>query len=448
MRVYRYGCLKPTAGFATVLDQLRLGRRYQNALIELHKWRLLAEASGVDPVRTKQLWAEGSRWLRSRCGLGWGTYQAIEADVQAAIRKTLWWERRSMARWIEGYALDDTPRTQFHRHDGTGRLGATVQACSGITTDDVANSTSVQLLASTGKATVRLRLIGNEWVELPVKVHRPLPLACKLVRALLVVERVGTRYVYSVHFVVQYDGLPRVFGEGSCAINFGWRKRPHGIRVAYVDDHHELVLPHALIEKFKHAEKLRSRADDAAADYLGDAKLRSRKRRDILRNAAPAGRSLGTQQAPYVSDEHWARRDRHFYQWERDEYAKALRQRREIFRLWVRSLARDFGACSIEDFSLARLVKRDPLAAIDIPPARHVRFLVAPGALRAEVKAVFGERAQLAAVKKRTTVCHACGNECVWDKARALWHKCEHCGAAWDQDENNTAGQMADVAAE
>lgn len=42
MLVYRYGCKKRTAGFDTLLSQLRLANRYRNALIERELWRRAA----------------------------------------------------------------------------------------------------------------------------------------------------------------------------------------------------------------------------------------------------------------------------------------------------------------------------------------------------------------------------------------------------------------------
>jgi hypothetical protein len=449
MIVYRYGALKPTDGFDGLCQQLRLANRYRNALIELHRWRRVAEAHGEPRERTKQLWSEMSRWLRARCGLGWGTYQAIEDDVKRAIKSE---------KCILVYRIEDrvpefrgSSLVRFKRFDGTGRVAATVQACSMITTDRIVAGTSpVRLSATSGRATATLRLHDSVTVTVPVLVHRELPPGAHVVRVILTVSRTGNRYVYSVNLTMRHAAPAREFGARHVAINFGWRRVNGGVRVAYAVDtdgvHTELVLPDSLIGKFRHAESLRGLADSVAASYLGDARKRTKARREALRSAT--NRELGfiPVEGEPLSAEHWARRDRHLYQWERDEYAKCLRVRQDIYHQWCRAIAAVYGSVTIEDFSLSELVKREG-SDCDIPEARHIRFLVAPGYLRTEVQSVFGDRCQKLKKAKRTAICSVCSNECVFDRAKKRKHVCERCRAEWDQDANNAANQLADVAA-
>jgi len=479
MIVYRYGALKPTEGFDLLLTQLRLACRYRNALVELLNWRIIAEQSGVERSAAKLVHAEMSCWLRSRCGLGWGTYQAIEADVRRAAKSPYRAPRKvsGRARWfaqvrqikiqrppdadgnqdaqVREIGLDPTKfRARFRRFDGTGRLGANIQACSGATTDDVLSGRgSLRLSAPEGRVTARLYLGLGIHVTLPVIAHRPLPPGVQVVRALICVERVGDRYVYSVHVTMRHERPERQYGSGRAAINFGWRSLgDRGVRIAYVATDEgstdELILPRRLIDKLRHSESLRGLADDAAVAYLGDARGRTRARREALRDPSATHRELGRVpiEGEPISAEHWARRDRHLYQWERDEYAKVLRQRREIYRLWVRSLAAKYGSVVMEDYDLPTLISRDQ--PTEIPEARHVRFLVAPGSLRAEVQSVFGERATLATIKRRTMVCSVCGCELTGDRVRDVVLYCEQCDAQRDQDANNAANQLIDTAAE
>lgn len=485
MIVYRYGALKPVHGFDAMRDQLWRACRYRNVLVELLNWRIIAQQRGsaeratrlaageitveqakvlavLDGLSIRARHADMSRWLRSRSGVGWGTYQAIEADIKRAAKAKYVAPRKGSgrARWFaqaRDLGLDPTRfRARFRAFDGAGRIAANVQACSGLSTDQVliGNTGSLRLSGAQGKIVARLDVGLGHVISLPVIAHRALPAAVHVVRAVLCVDRIGTRYVYSLHITMRHSAPERQFGEGVAAINFGWRSLgTQGVRVAYVVGEHgeeqQLVLPRKLIDKFKHAESLRSLADDAAVAYLGDAKRRSRARREALRDPAATNRELST--IPIVGEplsaEHWARRDRHLYQWERDEYARCLPQRQEIYRLWVRSLAARYATIRLEDFDLPTLIARDKPAKI--PEARHVRFLVAPGWLRDEIKSVFGApRVEIVAVKKRTMVCSQCGGELTGDRARKVELWCEQCGAARDQDATNAQNQLLDPAAE
>jgi hypothetical protein len=465
MIVHRYGALKPTQGFDALLQQLRLACRYRNALVELLNWRIIAEQTGADRDALKIMHAEMSRWLRSRSGLGWGTYQLIEQDVQRAGKSPYRAPRKGSgrARWfaqVRELGLDPTRfRARFRRFDGTGRIGANVQACTGLTTDDaLAGKGALRLSGASGKALATLNIGLGHVIELPVVAHRQLPIGVQIVRGILCVERVGDRYVYSLHITMRADTPARQYGEGLASVNFGWRSTKEGVRVAYVvgagGEQDELVLPRRLVDKLRHSESLRALADERAVEaspMLGQdptevGRWRARERRRVLRDVASTHRELGRELGEAESPEDWARRDRHLYQWERDEYAKVLRQRREIYRLWSQSLAKKYGSVVVEDFDLPTLIDRDK--PVKIPEARHVRFLVAPGYLRAEVKNVFKDRCELAEVKKRTTVCHVCGEELVGDRAREVELWCEQCNAARDQDANNAANQLSDAAAE
>jgi hypothetical protein len=326
----------------------------------------------------------------------------------------------------------------------------------------------VQISGDGKHRTVTLRLREGLSLEIPIAYHRPLPERAekegvpydvRVIFARLMIDRIGDRWVYSVHLTI--DAAPRAHvaqgGLGRCAVNFGWRRVDGGIRVAYAvdDDGNETscVIPESLIGRQRHAESLRSLADEVADAYLGDAARRTKSRRQALASPDATHPGLGKirftleQAANHAPEdaEHWARRDRHLYQWERDEYTSVLRSRREIYRLWARKLAASYDSVINEAFDMRSVVTRAPNKD-DIPAARHYRFLVEPHYLRAEVQAVFGKRCELLKPAKRTLTCHACGALCKWDKARELRLDCESCGAAWDQDANNAKNQLLDAA--
>ncbi len=477
MMVYKYGALKPQVldgNFQQFLDHQRLATAYYNELIEIERWKKLArwitetlQNERLDDTQKKEqhaLYLAARRGAWAKSSAGWGTKQAMDAAVKAAMKTAHKDERRAVAKAFASGRTDlrsmmRTVRPRFQRHDGTGILAATVQGCTALLTDSVLKGTNHFSILGDGKHRVaRLRLSDEIAIDLPIVYHRPLPPAARVITARVSVEKIGTRWIYSLLVTVDASPASRVTGMGKCSINFGWRKVPGGVRVAYAvgpQGEHECIVPDRLLAKQKHSESLRSHADEIADLYLGDGERRRRHRERALVGAT--NRELGhvrftREQAMLhrISDrEWWARRDRHLYQWERDEYTKVLRARAELYRLWARKIAALYDSCTIETFDLNQVISRDKKSSeLDIPSARHYRYLVGPHYLRQEIAAVFGEALEVLPAAKNTITCHVCGEICKWDKARKLQHTCEHCGADWDQDANNAKNQQSLSAAE
>lgn len=472
MMVYRYGALKPKVlggTFDDLLEYQRLSNHFYNSLIEIERWRIAARymteqeqghaLSDGQKEEHRLAYNAACREAGKRTTIGWGQKQAVTEMVQGALRtrrkdEQKAWLKAEAKEWHWMKRVMAIPRPRYRRFDGEGILAATVQGGSEITVEKALSGTNpnVAILGSGKHRTVRLRLSEVLTVEVPIVYHRDLPEGARVIFARLSVEHIGDRWVYSVHFTVDAKPEKRAMGIGKCSINFGWRRVETGIRVAYAvgEDgrEHELVMPEKYLGRLKHAESLRSLADEVAAVYLGDAARRTRARRAALSD--PSATHGGLSHVRFTHErareqnpgdaEHWARRDRHLYQWERDEYSGALRSRREIYRLWARKLAALYDSCTIETFDLRTVITR---GENDIPAARHYRFLVAPHSLRLEIKSVFGECCTVLEPAKHTQNCHACGKRCKWDRKRELMHDCEHCGAKWDQDQNNARNQLA-----
>jgi hypothetical protein len=266
-----------------MFDELRRAGRYKNALVASHR----AERERVIAARrdlvlsadehwwihsTREQYRAARRALRKASGLGWGTYQLVEQDIDAAIRS--------------GGEL------RFKRYDGSGRVGAAIQACSRATTEKAA-ACIVAPPDTKRRTTATLTMRRGCVVALPIVLHRPLPPG-RLLRAYVQVERIGTRWVWGLRVVVQpSEPKARRLGTGKCSVNFGWRVTGDGIRVAYaVGDHgtHELVLPRRLLDAYRHSEHLRA---------VGDARARGppaspSRRRSSRRRAGRHGRTGGT----------------------------------------------------------------------------------------------------------------------------------------------------------
>lgn len=475
MMVYRYGALKPTViggTFEDLLEYQRLSNRFYNDLVEVERWRIAAQDI-TEILQGERLTAEQKTEIRlaynAACrsagqltSIGWGQKQAVTERVAAAMTTRRADEARAARKatakeWHYLKRVLAVPRPRYRRYDGEGILAATVQGASDLSVDSVLSGAPNFSIQGEGKRRVaRLRLRDGLVLEVPFVYHRPLP-KCRVIFARLAVERIGTRWIYSLHVTLDASPQKVTPGVGKCAINFGWRRLEHGVRVAYAvgDDgrEQECIIPHKIFERMKHAESLRSLADELADLYLGNGERRSKHRALALSQPHATHRELGL--VPFSHEraalhsskdaEHWARRDRHLYQWERDEYSSALRARREIFRLWARKIASEYAECVIEAFDMRRVIEHG-VHEMQIPGARHYRFMVGPHYLRLEIKSRFGERCEVLKPAKLSLSCHVCGKRCKWDRARELRHDCESCGATWDQDSNNAKNQLAAAA--
>jgi len=140
--------------------------------------------------------------------------------------------------------------------------------------------------------------------------------------------------------------------------------------------------------------------------------------------------------------------DRHLYEWESDERSRCIRRRRALVLEWVQAIADKYETVVVESFSLARLIRRDHTSRMELPVARYVRFMSAPGELREMVKREFGKERVKLVGGAMTLDCSRCGCELVGDRIRDLELLCERCGDSRDQDANNAENQLAAMAAE
>ena len=91
----------------------------------------------------------------------------------------------------------------------------------------------------------------------------------------------------------------------------------------------------------------------------------------------------------YASAEDWRRQNDHLYRWECDERHRALAHRDEVYRVWARRLASEYGRVVVEDVNFAALAKR--AAPEDKPthyPNRSAQRLGAGQAARARRRSV------------------------------------------------------------
>ncbi len=403
---------------------------------------------------------------RAQCGAYWGTYLLAEKAVEDTI-----------------FAHDCPPEgPRFRAWRDYGRIGVQLQGGEDAAVILGDTDTRLQILdtqcgrtpkthaAKSGVyKTLRIRVGSDErrrpvWADFPMKMDRPLPPMSRIKNAYVTMERIHHgRVSWHVCITVESPALgPAVIhrGKGTVAVNLGWRVRDEGVRVATwaSDDGRtgEIFVPAACYGEVRKADDLRSIRDREfnaarealiaasipdAPQWLADAQRWAHAWKSTARLTRLVtewyGRRFDGDEAIFASLVTWHSSERHLLSWETDARISATRRRDFAYRMAAIGLARDFTTIVISDEShadLAQETAKDPAQAI-----RRNRFGAAPGTLRAELKSCARKHgAEVAAVsaKNITVTCHACERLCAWDRRVDIWHRCEHCGVAWDQDIN------------
>lgn len=118
---------------------------------------------------------------------------------------------------------------------------------------------------------VRVRIASGDkkaplWVELPVILHRPLPPDAQVKWAAVVVKRVGNRTRYELQLSVDTAYSAGRCGQGTVAIDVGWRRMPSGdLRVGYCFDSYghgwSLELPGKFVDDMLFIDRLKNITD-------------------------------------------------------------------------------------------------------------------------------------------------------------------------------------------
>lgn len=411
--------------------------------------------------------ADEVKAARKESGLYWPTYTIVEEAVRSA--------RQSKA------------DPKFQKWDGSGRLAVHIQ--NGLPTEKVFGSdTRIRVepvppeawespSRSTRRKLSRTRVwfrIGSEkrdpvWAVLPMVMHRPLPEDGLVKRVFLVRERIGTRYRYSVQFVVELPEEPKPeLGPGTVAIDIGWRLMDDGLRVVYWYDSEgregELRLPESLLVALQKPDDIRSIRDrnfnDAKAAlaerltglelpaWLKERTAHLAQWRSVGRLAALAiewrdKRFPGDEEA-FTGLEEWRKRDKHLYEYEANLRDQAIMRRREIYRVFAANLRRRYNTVIMEKFDL-RQVAEQPNAEEGPKERIRTRNLRVKAALSELRQAIVnaGLRVVEVPAEYSTMRCHVCGHTEAFDAARWLMHQCTRCGAVWDQDKNAAVNLLA-----
>lgn len=479
--------------------------------------RALREDTGIKQAR-KQIetkYLDLHKAARATCGVYWGTYLLIEAAHDLVCKMPLYdgtepndpdfvpWEGQGAV----GVSIS-------HGSLATNLNGTTLLR---VLDGDLPKGANPQSRRSAKRQykTLSMRVDSDSkrapvWANWQMIMHRPFPKGALVKRASVHVRKIGPREEWYATFTVQFDDVqvsPAPKGS-RIALDVGWRKEEDGsLRVATGTDGVQVRLGSHVLGQFQKAEDLQAiraknltAATQALGQFVASVKASQRPETETSYSySAEASQCLETATMPSFSNlgatltwdgipasvvqwrsparltrlvrqwavnrfegddaayealEAWRYHDHHLWEWETSQRTKALRHRREIYRVFAADLARKYETLVLEDFDLSELAKK-PTAENqegDIEAARSNRQRASVSELRQCLVSVFegrmvvgqgegggqvvGQGVERVQAAYTTRTCAECGSLESWNQVADLRHTCSKCGVNWDQDEN------------
>lgn len=455
-----------------VQDARARRREARNSLREA-RFKLRVDDDYMAEVdRINLLAASLVRNARAYCGVYWGTYLLIEAEIEAARKMPLY----------DGLSPKDP---HFVRWRGEGRVGVQLQgglAAAQAFGSDTQLQIAAALLSPSGKRAskkdfrvLRLR-VGSDgrapiWASWPMLLHRPIPAGAIIKCATVQLRMIGPREEWSVCITVETEAqATELREEEAVAVDLGWRTRDTGLRACAwrgTDGRRdELQLTAELVSSLGKANELRG-TRDANFDLARMALARWLSlTEEVPAWLTEAAKTLSHWKSPgrlaalvkrwaeerfrgdkwaYIDLETWRYKDHHLWEWETSQRVKSLRRRTEVYRIFAANLARRYNTLVLEDFDLRVFARRAPAEeSAENELARSHRHQLATSSLRLALLNAFGKsRTVVVSAVNTTAACHVCGTVLSFDAAVAIDHRCEACGASWDQDDNACVNLLA-----
>lgn len=439
-----------------------------------------------------------ARKARAESGLSAGTYVAVEAAVQKAVKSS----------------RGQTIRNKFVRKVSIGvQVGA---SGSGLVLPEFpADTWDTRRGKDKAYGEFRVRIAGKEWFAASALFHRPLPEGARVTWAYVVITTEFLRPRYELHLTINVpDCEDKLQGKrlDAVAVDLGWRVIDGRIRVAYwygcdgsrgevslssklvnelgkardvagIADRHFDVAKRELLElrdklspewqaelnvqslrMLRSHSRLAQLVNRLVSEFIGESTMLDalwsewveyRLQRGEERWCTPEeGKrivahllSLTGIQASVFWLYLWRRQDHHLLVWSSRAMARFYNRRRQIYREAAKFLAGRYETIVVESRSaeddrpmdlskFAKRAKPECEETVAEDANRRLRTIVAPSELRLAIKQAAPGRIGKRPASYTTSTCHACGKVCSWDQSRYLMHTCEHCGAIWDQDEN------------
>lgn len=336
------------------------------------------------------------------------------------------------------------------------------------------------------------------WASFPMVMHRPLPDGAVIKTAKVHLKRVANCDVWEVDMSVDISKclVPTSTAKGSVSIDLGWRemkdkegKLSHYRISTYCGEDKqlgEIKLSPDIVSGIRKASELKSVRDDnfnlirkelvislkdneailpewlksypkinslshwrSIAQLVSLVKYWSANRfdgdKDIFgaqgvwdkkTKVCPEGTGLAG----------WRYHDDHLWNWEYSQREKALKRRREFYRVEAAKLAKQYQTLVLEDFDLCELSqKAEPDAKEDNQKGRSNRTLCAPDEWRQVLENAFANRnGKVIKIDPKGTsyTCALCQSKEHLDHETHM-HTCNSCKETWDRDENAAKNILA-----
>ena len=472
IKVYRYGALARSIG-PDIRQQLRLGHKYYNKLVEAENQRREAfwggpkpptPPAGADDKQKAAFWKALRTAYRqqppldvtpirqsfAKQGLYWGTYNKIERAFSAAWTKTDSFKKVKFRSWREGGAIE----VQIQK-SSLGRNLVQIEKAPDPRTGRRAGQRHL----------VRVRLgtqNGKPIWSLPIQIemHRPLPVphatlinpdgdwnGPKVTHVFVHLRYQGVacdREVWSVQFICR--NVPEAAekaSRGVVAIDVGWRKLSDGrIRLAMArgDDGRlfELSLPDRWSKLSELADRIRSHRDN----NLNNLK-KTDPRFSILKSPASVARYSRNMGISSPTLDTWIKREQHLRHYEEGCRRGSYGRRRNDVRVWLDSLRREYRTAVIKD-SAHKQMKEQAAEKKTLPRAARRRgHHAAPGEVIEEITRYFGRDTGVEIVEApfTTAYCPACSH--VNQVGPEQMITCDQCGVVADRDHMSTKNMLA-----
>lgn len=390
---------------------------------------------------------------RAACNCYWGTYLTVE---QAAM------------------AFRKGAPPHYRRYGREGRVA--VQLQGGLSVADFMAGTDTRLRCGPHATGIRTRTVSLRvgtadkapvFATIPVFfADRPLPEGASIKWAWMLARRTGTHVQWFFQFTLTGDDA--LFAKeqapsGRVGIDVGWRLTDEGLRVAKwmgSDGRSgELVLEHRFLSRWSKSDSLRSIRDRNFNDIrtqLGEWKgthkaelpdwfTERTKTLHLWRSQAQLASVVihwrmyrfAGDAAMFDAAEAWRKQDKHLYDWQEFNRAKAQRWRDDKYRNFAAMIRKGYQTAAVENTNWADMQELKPLeqrASVDDAMRKNQKIASVGRLLQliAEGQAVL----EKCPAENTTRLCSACGQLTGEINAAALFHTCAHCGITLDQDEN------------
>ena len=316
------------------------------------------------------------------------------------------------------------------------------------------------------------------WGRWRLDMHRPLPAGARVTWAAVHRTRCGPHDAWHVTITVDTVEPVATPGRGAVAINLGWRVRGDEMRVAGWADEHggagELRLDARTLRILRLPEVMRSERDAALnaartrllAAASGNAWLgertkhshawRSPRRFIALLREWNEVRPAGGRQ-PWDRDlEMYIANDRHAWAQQEHLRQRALRRRREIYRVFAARMAKQYDTIVVEraggreriaklpDVGSPQDEKQAALAANLVDVARANRVVACTSELDGALRNAGRSRGRVVLAlpaEDITRICPGCGVPDERGAAERVALACA-CGREWDQDVEGAAVEL------